>query len=76
MTSPAYRVVLSSVTTEAASGVDPSVYPVLKNIIPAVGKPTFRRVRVLVARLRLLFIGVAVGTKRDLVAGVAEPDRL
>jgi hypothetical protein len=74
--SPAYRVVLSAVAAEAAGRIEPAVDPVLKDIVPAMGKPPIRRIRVLIAGFQSLLIGMAVGTKRDIVAHVAEPGGL
>lgn len=76
VTSPACRVVLSAVAPETACRVDPSVYSVLKDIIAAMGKPPLRRIRMLVAWLQFLFVGMAVDAKGDLMTCIAELDCL
>lgn len=58
-------------TFDARSGINPAVYLVLAQVITTMGKGTFRSIAEFVTRLDIFPGGVAVGTERLVVTGVA-----
>ena len=56
---------------QTGSRIDPSLDLMSAEIIAPVGQLPFRRTLVPVARLYLLFVGMAIGTERFLVANLA-----
>jgi hypothetical protein len=71
MTSFACLIVLRTMAPVAARRIEPSVNPVLIEIVAPVRKPSLGGTWIFLARFQLVLMRVAISTERDLVAGIA-----